>query len=298
MTKPTRPTDTSTSIAISMANYIFFKKRVQTRKIITILLSQRSNSNSLIQIFLERRYMIKYLQKKKYNYQYQLNKLRHPNIKLRSKKTDGHPLPKLDLGTSTHFETFEYLCWRIRGLLSENLSLSPDKQVYLLFYYLKHRPPFSVLADLFNISASTVSRLLTTMVPIANEALNGVITMDDFDPDLLHSIDCTCHPIQRVHPGQIEYYRGDVHSHFITCQLLVSEDGDIKSVVMAKGHNNDGGLANISGMTSFVKVNDILVLADQGYSCNIWITPVSKIVGNNTKNHAAMRSNVEIKFGH
>eukprot|EP01133_Synstelium_polycarpum_P012217 gene12217-14306_t len=61
-----------------------------------------------------------------------------------------------------------------------------------------------------------------------------------------YSVDCTSHYINRVHP-----YQG----------------------ALGKGHNNDSGFANITGLNDTVTENDLVVLGDLAYKSSVYVTP-------------------------
>lgn len=116
------------------------------------------------------------------------------------------------------------------------------------------------------------------------------------------SIDCTSHYRRRVHPRQELYYRGDKRAHFLTAQVVVSIEGIPYDVQIALGHNNDKGVFNLT-IRDYVQENNILGLADRGYSHHQLIRPdnveAAQLLGYPTVeafgcDHAAARSPAEI----
>lgn len=89
------------------------------------------------------------------------------------------------------------------------------------------------------------------------------------------------------------YYRGDVHGHQLTAQLLCDLRGRIIEVVIALGHNNDAGVAlltNLKGRLPFA------VLADSGYSGSPFVTPDSTRGRAWNNKQKGFRSVVEVCF--
>ncbi|KAM9986630.1 hypothetical protein ACTFIY_011062 [Dictyostelium cf. discoideum] len=105
------------------------------------------------------------------------------------------------------------------------------------------------------------------------------ITTTTINFNLLHHVDCTYVRINRVHPFQYQWYRTDLGYHTFTIQLLVDSLKNIKSAIVGKGHNNDSGMAMITGLNEFVtefkKKNNFQVLGDSVYGSDIFTTPTS-----------------------
>jgi hypothetical protein len=79
------------------------------------------------------------------------------------------------------------------------------------------------------------------------------------------AIDCTFHRCARVVGEQELYYRGDKACHFISAQLIVTFDGRILEVALAKGHNNDQAVYKLTSVATTLQENNAILLADGGY---------------------------------
>lgn len=124
---------------------------------------------------------------------------------------------------------------------------------------------------------------------------------DRFTPDptfnAVGAIDCTPHFRVRVHPGSLDYYRGDLKDYSLTAQLIVSLKGDIWSVIIKKGHHNDMGVFNLSRMDEILIEKDIYLLGDLGYSTKRVITPQHTKSSEQSVHHRQLRAIVERVFG-
>lgn len=107
------------------------------------------------------------------------------------------------------------------------------------------------------------------------------------------AVDCTSLLRRRVHPGQIMYYRGDIHGHQLTAQLLCDLRGRMIEVVIGLGHNNDAGLAILTKLKSRLP---FAVLADSGYSGAPFVTPDSTRGKTWNNKQKGARSVVEVVF--
>jgi len=89
------------------------------------------------------------------------------------------------------------------------------------------------------------------------------------------SIDCSSHPRARVHPGEDSFYRTDKRMHFLSSQVVCNPTGQIMRLTIARGHNNDQGLFNMSEMAAWIEQKNVgPLLADLGYtSSDQVITP-------------------------
>lgn len=79
------------------------------------------------------------------------------------------------------------------------------------------------------------------------------------------AIDCASHFRHQVHPGQADWYRGDKHRFFIGAQVVVSLVGEIFSVCLGKGHNNDQAMLLVTEMKEYLRDHNLRWLADGGY---------------------------------
>lgn len=101
-------------------------------------------------------------------------------------------------------------------------SLDTMSRVLLVLQYLREHPPYKALAREFSISVPQVSREIHHLLPIIYTTLNEIPTMipEDLIPHpfegVIGAIDCTPHYRWRVHPRQVDWYRGDKHAFFTT----------------------------------------------------------------------------------
>ncbi|KAN0037985.1 hypothetical protein ACTA71_000157 [Dictyostelium dimigraforme] len=130
----------------------------------------------------------------------------------------------------------------------------------------------------FKIGPSTQSKLIKRLVPLMLPCLY-TISIKNVDFTKLHNCDCTDVRINRVHPYQFEWYRSDLGFHTFTIQLLVDSCRNIRNVMLGRGHNNDSGIAMLTGLNEFVKEMDhrigFNVLGDSVYRSDIYTTPSS-----------------------
>lgn len=174
-------------------------------------------------------------------------------------------------------------------------------RLLLVLHWLRHYPPYSILASLYDVSKSTVSREIHFIIPIVLANLNNIKWpkhwMKAVFEGVSGAIDCTPHYRYRVHPGQAEYYRRDHHSFSLTVQLICGLDGTIFSISIAKGHNNDQGVANATYVAE--RMFPFRLLADRGYSGCVFVKPdeVNKPCTWNNK-QKALRSVVEVVFAY
>lgn len=76
----------------------------------------------------------------------------------------------------------------------------------------------------------------------------------------------SAHPRDRMHPSEEVFYRTDKGFHFLTSQIIVDHLGLFCRVTVGLDHNNDQGMTNLSGRSSWVDKNKIRVLlADLQY---------------------------------
>jgi len=86
-------------------------------------------------------------------------------------------------------------------------------------------------------------------------------------------IDCTSHIRNRVHPGHAFYYRGDKHTTFLSAQMVCDLIGSrIVCYDLLRGHNNDQGVFNISGLRDLVESEGKRLLGDGGYQHGFIVT--------------------------
>lgn len=87
------------------------------------------------------------------------------------------------------------------------------------------------------------------------------------------AIDCTSHYRVRVHPHQIDFYRGDKKGFFLSAQLLVDLKGKILDVSLFPGRVVDQTAFKTS-WSEKLAIDDKYMLADQGYHDAHLVTPL------------------------
>ncbi|KAK5576862.1 hypothetical protein RB653_001799 [Dictyostelium firmibasis] len=98
-------------------------------------------------------------------------------------------------------------------------------KVLLVLFFLKKGPnSTSLLKRIFSISSATISRAVRALIPLMIPCLY-TISLELMNLNCLHYVDCTDFRINRVHPYQFEWYRGDLKYHSFTIQILVDENG-------------------------------------------------------------------------
>lgn len=121
-------------------------------------------------------------------------------------------------------------------------------RVLLVFIWLRQYLKLHVLANVFDISKSTVAEEIYHVIPVLFTNYNHYIKwhsirqwnqfLDTFPsfPNAVGMIDGTIHRIRR--PSgliQAEFYRGDKRCHFISSQIVVDADGRI--VLLVTGYS-------------------------------------------------------------
>lgn len=92
-------------------------------------------------------------------------------------------------------------------------------------------------------------------------------------------------------------YRADKGGFFITAQVIVSVlTGEIYSVILGKGRNNDQAMFNMTNIGEFIEQKALTMLGDKGYHHHRIIRPDE---GTQEENHSQMslRSIVELVIG-
>lgn len=193
-----------------------------------------------------------------------------------------------DIATGLSESQFEEVCELVEKSLSKlplaKQSLRPRiltlrSSVALVCVFLRSGLNYSQLANLYQLPHSTVARIVWWTVPHLRASLD-MINFDMAFPGgyfavkrVVGSIDCTSHPRDRVHPGQDTYYRGDKMMHFVTSQIICDHLGYIMRFTVAKGHNSDRRVYNLTKMDQFLEEKGWQLLADLGYSGSCLVTP-------------------------
>jgi len=186
---------------------------------------------------------------------------------------------------------------------SRHLRRTPASRLFMALVWLRRGCKFQTLAEDFNVSRSTVSRELRHIMPILFCNIKHIKWPECFDSlehafeHVVGAIDCSSHFRWRVHPGQVDYYRGDKHAHFLSAEVVCSLDGNIWQVILALGHNNDRGVFKERGTKEFVEEKHIKLLADRGYSHANLVTPQDDLKSESWNNvQKGLRSVVESVF--
>jgi len=155
----------------------------------------------------------------------------------------------------------------------------------------------------FGGSAASVTREIWDLVPRLYVRLLSAIRFPDEPPEPVFAgasaaIDCTCHLRHRVHPWSSEWYRGDVHEHFVAAQLLCSLSGEMYDVQLGLGHNNDRRMYGATNMEERLAQHGIKALADGGYTASEQLLVPSDFpqLGELRRRQAQLRSVVEHNF--
>lgn len=177
-------------------------------------------------------------------------------------------------------------------------------QLYIVLTWLRHNEYYHLLAQRFGGTPATISRLIWFVIPKLYVALRNHIFWPDGEvpapfAGCAGAIDCTTHLRWRVHPWSCEFYRGDVHAHFLTAQLCCALSGSLWDVQLGLGHNNDQAMFNATGTAEILDELQINLLADGGYTGVRLVTPTDPewcTAAGWSKQHAAFRSVVEQNF--
>jgi hypothetical protein len=219
---------------------------------------------------------------------------------------------KLDIYNRTGlFEhQFEHLYQQIKHKLSKprtgkrfvKRTLSPRVLLLMNLHFLRENLKYKTLSSIYHIDSTTVKNELYFTIPILYCNLRGNISWpNEFVPHLFWhvcgAIDCTPHFRKRVHPGSLEYYRGDYKDYFLSAQLIVSLQGLIWNVHLGLGGNNDMGMLKHSKVDTLLENWKIYLLADRGYVGSNLITPRDMADENMNQIHKRLRSIVEKVFG-
>ena len=160
--------------------------------------------------------------------------------------------------------------------------LSTSACVAVTLHYLRHATSRYELCDKYGIQKSCLDRTLEWTILHLRTCLEKLQEMGPVKGSsplgafqTSGSVDCCTHPRARVHPGEDSYYRGDKRFHFLTSQIVADHAGSIMRVTIAKGHNNDQGLYNISQMNDWLEKRGMEpLLADLGYTGSGIIAPI------------------------
>lgn len=180
---------------------------------------------------------------------------------------------------------------------------TPMTRLFIVLRWIRHLESYRRLAQAFGGTAATICRDIWDVIPKLYIELKDMLQLPTAQEmaalprrfDAAGAIDCTAHLRNRVHPWSTEYYRGDLHEHFIAAQLMCGLDGTMWDVQLAPGHNNDQGLFNTTGVEATMVARNTHLLADMGYTSDIVIRP-DDLGGELRLRHSGFRSVVEQNF--
>jgi len=183
---------------------------------------------------------------------------------------------------------------------------APMTRLLLVLRWLRHLESYRRLAKVFGGSAATVCREIWDVIPKLYIELQNELQLPSAQEvtELPHFsgasgvTDCTAHLRNRVHPWSTEYYRGDLHEHFITAQQTCALSGNIWDVQLAPGHNNDQAMFNNTDMETTILARNTRLLADLGYTSDAVIRPddLGELGSELRSRHGGFRSVVEQNF--
>jgi len=180
---------------------------------------------------------------------------------------------------------------------------TPMTRLYIVLRWLRHLESYRRLAKAFGGTAATICRDIWDVIPKLYIELRDMLQLPTAQEmaalprrfDVTGAIDCTAHLRNRVHPWSTEYYRGDLHEHFITAQLMCALTGRMWDVQLAPGHNNDQGMFNNTNVEASMAARNARLLADMGYTSDTVIRP-DDLGGELRVRHSGFRSVVEQNF--
>jgi hypothetical protein len=106
-------------------------------------------------------------------------------------------------------------------------ALGLFKSIVVTLAYLRRNRVQQELAEYFDTSQSTISRAITTFVPILAAVLHSwTPTVDDLDPNTQYIIDGTPLPCWSWH-NRAELYSGKHHTTGVNVQVACTLDGDL-----------------------------------------------------------------------
>ena len=186
-------------------------------------------------------------------------------------------------------------------------KICDEMSLFNALTWLRLYTPLLHFADEFKISEATISRTIDSVLPVLAANLHfihmseevfeiGAIDFTDKngkDVKIEGQIDCTDHPRYRVHPGSLDLFRFDKQEYFLLAQVTINNVGNIANVKVVKGHNNDKGCFNRSNLKTYLRANDIYLLADNGYSDIQLVCPSSQQTESWNDSQKQMRQLVE-----
>lgn len=153
------------------------------------------------------------------------------------------------------------------------------RSVVVTLSYLRRNHVQQELAEFYDTSQSTISRTITTFVPVLKTVFaEGVPTVDDLDPTSQHIIDGTLLPCWSWH-ALPELYSGKHHTTGVNVQVACTLNGELAWVSdPVPGSFHDAKALRESGFldTPPTENNPPQHLGDKGYIGLGMITPKRK----------------------
>jgi hypothetical protein len=233
----------------------------------------------------------------------------------------GHVEEMTGINTTFFFTIHDALL--TKGHLQDTEALTSNLQLLLILNWLHEMPKLSTLGQKFNIAKSLTSTTIHALIYNLHEVLQELIPIilpaewskHKFE-GVVGAIDCTLHYCCCIHPGQANFYCSDKCGHFLTAQVcallfllicgvrtgfdvrsvppphhtqvLCSMDGSqIYEVTLGHGHNNDSGMAILTGLKEGLLQQQVKVLGDGGYGAMYTVTPTDKDDAHWQAEHAA-----------
>jgi hypothetical protein len=206
---------------------------------------------------------------------------------------------------------FEFIFQQMEAALQEPRTgklivkrlFSPRLRLLLVLQYLRENLKFKTLANIYGTSPATIQREIRFTLPIIYACLPVQINWPQFQAantfyNCVGAIDCTPHLRTRIHPGSIDYYRGDLKDYFITAQLTVGLSGQIWRVDFRMGHHNDPGIFNSTSIGDILLKLKQTLLGDLAYHHSNVKTPRDMKTDGESYRHRQLRAIVERVFGY
>lgn len=158
------------------------------------------------------------------------------------------------------------------SLKLKNLDFSILEMLFIVFVWLNHYPHYSVLSCMFGTNISSISRIISSMLPklcyfflqfIPERKVSS--NYSKLSQSISFIMDSTIHYIQKPISGQKKYYNGHYHFHGILTHLLLDYDERIISVATnVPGAIHDANFAKSNKVFAEI-VGDDYALADPGF---------------------------------
>ena len=183
------------------------------------------------------------------------------------------------------------LCQQIHESTNGNIPVAGSRRlglyqrIRLVLISLRYNLEQEFMAEMFDISQPTVSRILSAYTPLVAEALrDNVPTADDLDPDVQLIVDGTLAPCcpWRDKP---ELYSGKHHTTGVNLQVACTLSGTLAWVSdPLPGNTHDAKALTESGLLEIPDegpdgASRLQHIADKGYIGLDLITPVKKPAG-------------------